>query len=238
MPWVLGLYVIGGLSISGIPLFAGFVSKGIVIDAAGYGGYETIMLVLLVASVGTWLSVGLKLPYFTWFDKSDYEGELKPIPVNMYIAMGVLAFACVFYGIFPNALYAWLPHTMDYEPYTVYHLVEITQIALLTFVVFWWMKKKLAPELTTVLDLDWFYRKAAPATRLVFVQNVNSFFAKVEDGIQNSARFFARHFQNPMRWLNPLTDDKNEAKSYSPSMEVVMSFILLGFLVFAVVYFF
>ncbi len=238
MPWVLGLYVVGGLSISGIPLFAGFVSKGMVIDAAGYGGYETIMLVLLVASVGTWLSVGLKLPYFTWFDKPDYEGELKSVPVNMYIAMGILAFACIFYGIFPNALYAWLPQAMDYEPYTVYHIVEITQIALLTFVVFWWMKKKLAPELTTVLDLDWFYRKVAPATRLVFVQNVNTFFAKVEDGIQNSARFFARNFQNPMRWLNPLTDDKNEAKSYSPSMEVVMSFILLGFLVFAVVYFF
>lgn len=237
MPWVLTLYVIGGLSISGIPLFAGFVSKGMVIDAAGYGGHETIMLVLLVASVGTWLSVGLKLPYFTWFNKSDYEGELKPVPVNMYIAMGILAFACIFYGIFPSALYAWLPHAMDYEPYTVYHVVEITQIALLTFVVFWWMKKKLAPELTTVLDLDWFYRKVAPATRLIFVQNVNSFFARVEDGIQYSARYFARKFQNPMRWLNPFSDEKNEASTYSPSMEVVMSFILLGFLVFAVVYF-
>lgn len=237
LPWVLGLYVVGGLSISGIPLFAGFVSKGMVIDAAGYGGHETIMLVLLVASVGTWLSVGLKLPYFTWFSNNKYEGELKPVPVNMYIAMGILAFACIFYGIFPNALYAWLPHAMDYEPYTVYHVVEITQIALLTFVVFWWMKKKLAPELTTVLDLDWFYRKAAPATRLVFVQNVNSFFAKVEDGIQNSARYLAQKFQNPMVWLNPLTDKGNKASSYSPAMDVVMSFILLCFLVFAIIYF-
>ncbi len=237
MPWVLGLYVVGGLSISGIPLFAGFVSKGMVIDAAGYGGYETIMLVLLVASVGTWLSVGLKLPYFTWFDKQDYEGELKPIPVNMYIAMGILAFACIFYGIFPNALYTFLPHETGYEPYTVYHLVEITQIALLTFVGFWLLRKKLAPELTTVLDLDWFYRKAAPATRLVFVEKVDTFYAHVEDGIQASARYLADKFQNPMRWLNPFTDEKNEASSYSPAMEVVMSFILLCFLVFAIIYF-
>ena len=238
MPWVLGLYVVGGLSISGIPLFAGFVSKGMVIDAAGYGGYETIILVLLVASVGTWLSVGLKLPYFTWFDKSDYEGELKPVPVNMYIAMGVLAFACIFYGIFPNTLYAWLPHAMDYEPYTVYHVVEITQIALLTFVVFWWLRKKLAPELTTVLDLDWFYRKAAPATRLVFVEKVDAFYDHVENGILATARWLTEKFKNPMVWLNPFTDKKNQATTYSPAMELVMSFILLSFLVFAIFYFF
>ncbi len=237
LPWVLGLYVVGGLSISGIPLFAGFISKGMVIDAAGYGGYETIMLVLLVASVGTWLSVGLKLPYFTWFDKEDYTGELKPIPVNMYIAMGILAFACIFYGVFPNALYTFLPFETGYEPYTVYHIVEILQIVLLTFVAFWFLRKKLAPELTTVLDLDWFYRKAAPAVRRVFVFKVDKFYDNVEDAILATARFLSKKFKNPMLWLNPFTDKKNEASRYSPSMEVVMSFIILSFLVFAIVYF-
>jgi len=100
MPYTFSLYMIGALSISGIPLFNGFISKGMTIDAAGYAGNETAMLMLLLASVGTWLSVGLKLPYFTWFGKEDNDIEVKKLPFNMYIAMGIAAFACIFYGCF------------------------------------------------------------------------------------------------------------------------------------------
>jgi multicomponent Na+:H+ antiporter subunit D len=236
MPYVFGLYMVGALSISGIPLFNGFISKGMTIDAAGYAGNEAAMLMLLLASVGTWLSVGLKLPYFTWFDKADNDIEVKKLPVNMYIAMGIAAFACIFYGLFPNALYVYLPFEVDYQPYTIYHLVEVIQISLLTFLGFWIFRKKMAPELILALDVDWFYRKAAPAARLIFVQKVDQFYDKVEEGILATARWLSEKFQNPMVWLNPFTKKGNEASRYSPSMEVVMSFILLSFLVFAIVY--
>jgi multicomponent Na+:H+ antiporter subunit D len=237
MPYTFGLYMVGALSISGIPLFNGFISKGMTIDAAGYAGNETAMLMLLLASVGTWLSVGLKLPYFTWFDKTENDIEVKKLPVNMYIAMGIAAFACIFYGLFPNTLYTYLPFEVDYEPYTIYHLVEVIQISLLTFLGFWLLKKKMAPELIVALDVDWFYRKAAPATRLVFVKKVDEFFDKVEEGILAIARWLSAKFQNPMVWLNPFTKKGNEASNYSPAMDVVMSFILLSFLIFAIVYF-
>ena len=237
MPYTFGLYMVGALSISGIPLFNGFISKGMTIDAAGYAGNETAMLMLLLASVGTWLSVGLKLPYFTWFDKTDNDIEVKKLPVNMYIAMGIAAFACIFYGLFPNTLYIYLPFEVDYEPYTIYHLVEVIQISLLTFLGFWLLKKKMAPELIVALDVDWFYRKAAPATRLVFVKKVDEFFDKVEEGILAIARWLSAKFQNPMVWLNPFTKKGNEASNYSPAMDVVMSFILLSFLIFAIIYF-
>jgi multicomponent Na+:H+ antiporter subunit D len=85
--------------------------------------------------------------------------------------------------------------------------------------------------------VDWFYRKAAPATRLVFVQKVDQFYDKVEEGILSIAGWLTEKFKNPMVWLNPFTKKGNEASSYSPAMEVVMSFIILSFLVFAVVYF-
>jgi multicomponent Na+:H+ antiporter subunit D len=237
MPYTFGLYMVGALSISGIPLFNGFISKGMTIDAAGYAGNEAAMLMLLLASVGTWLSVGLKLPYFTWFDKTENDIEVKKLPVNMYIAMGIAAFACIFYGLFPDALYVYLPFEVDYQPYTIYHLVEVTQISLLTFLGFWLFRKKMAPELILALDVDWFYRKAAPATRLVFVQKVDQFYDKVEEGILSIAGWLTEKFKNPMVWLNPFTKKGNEASSYSPAMEVVMSFIILSFLVFAVVYF-
>lgn len=236
MPYTFALYMVGAVSISGIPLFNGFISKGMTIDAAGYAGNETAMLMLLLASVGTWLSVGLKLPYFTWFDKTENDIEVKKLPVNMYIAMGIAAFACIFYGLFPGALYGYLPFEVTYQPYTVYHLVEVIQISLLTFLGFWLLKKKMAPELITALDVDWFFRKAAPAARLVFVQKVDAFYDRAEDGVLASARWLTRKFRNPMKWLNPFTKDSNEASSYSPSMEIVMSFILFCFLIFAIVY--
>ena len=236
MKWVFALYVVGGFSISGLPLFAGFISKGMIIDGAGYAGYEGMMLLLLLAGVGTFLSVGLKLPYFTWVYDAGNKIDLKPIPINMYIAMGLSAFLCIFYGVYPNALYTFLPHEMDYNPYTIYHFVEIMQISLGTFVVFWYFREKLKGKMVLVLDLDWIYRKAAPATRLVFVKGVNDFFGVAEKWILNSANYLNRKFDNPMPWLNPFTDKKNKADRYSSSMEVVMSFILLSFLVLSVFY--
>ncbi|MFU8811792.1 MAG: Na(+)/H(+) antiporter subunit D [Balneolaceae bacterium] len=237
MPKTFWLYMIGALSISGIPLFNGFISKGMTIDAANIAGEGTAAMLLLLASVGTWLSVGLKLPYFTWFDKKENDIEVKKLPVNMYIAMGIAAFACIFYGLFPNALYTYLPFAVNYEPYTVYHLVEVTQISLLTFVGFWLLKQKLAPSLIVALDVDWFYRKAAPATRLIFVKKVDAFFDRVEEAILATAGWLSKQFQNPMTWLNPFTDKSNKASTYSPSMELLLSFIMFSFLLFIIVLF-
>ncbi|WP_069130791.1 Na(+)/H(+) antiporter subunit D [Rhodohalobacter halophilus] len=236
MPYVLGLYLVGGFSISGLPLFNGYISKSMTISAAGYAHNEMAMLMLLFASVGTFLSVGLKLPYYTWFGKEDNDIDVKPIPKNMYIGMGIAAFACIFYGLYPQALYMYLPFEYDYNPFTVYHFVEITQISLMTFAGFWLLRKKLAGELIIALDVDWFYRKAAPLTRKVFVNGVDNFYDRVEDKIWDIARFLTQKFKNPMTWLNPFTDRNNEATRYSPAMEVVMSLILFTVLVFSLLY--
>jgi len=236
MPYVLGLYLVGGFSISGLPLFNGYISKSMTISAAGYAHNEAAMLMLLFASVGTFLSVGLKLPYYTWFAKEDNDIEVKPLPKNMYIGMGIAAFACIFYGLYPQALYMYLPFDADYNPFTVYHFVEITQISLMTFAGFWLLRKKLAGELIIALDVDWFYRKATPAARRIFVQGVDSFYDRVEEKIWDIAGFLTKKFKNPMLWLNPFTDRENQASRYSPSMEVVMSFILFTILVLSLFY--
>lgn len=234
MPYVLGLYLVGGFSISGLPLFNGFISKSMTISAAGYAHNEMAMLMLLFASVGTFLSVGLKLPYYTWFGKESNDIEVKPIPKNMYIAMGIAAFACIFYGLYPQALYTYLPFDYEYNPFTIYHFVEVTQISLMTFAGFWLLRKKLAGELIIALDIDWFYRKAAPLTRKVFVNTVDNFYDRVEDVVIAIARFLTEKFKNPMLWLNPFTNRNNEASHYSPAIEVVLSFILLTVVAFAI----
>jgi multicomponent Na+:H+ antiporter subunit D len=237
MPYTFGLYMVGALSISGIPLFNGFISKSMTISAAGYAHNETAQLMLLLASVGTFLSVGLKLPWFTWFDREENDIEVKKLPVNMYIAMSIAAFACIFYGLFPNTLYAYLPFESDYHPFTIYHFVETLQISAMTLAGFWLLKKKLAGELIIALDVDWFFRKAAPTTRLVLVTWVDNFYDRVEDGILSITGFLTEKFKNPMLWLNPFTDRRNKSDGYSPAMDVAMSFIMLTFIVISILYF-
>jgi len=119
------------------------------------------MLMLTLASVGTFLSVGIKLPYFIWFGE-DKGVECKDPPKNMLIAMGIASFFCFFLGIYPDYLYKMLPFPVTYHPYSAYHLSETLQILGFTGLGFYLLRKKLTPEAKLNLDLDWFYRKGAP----------------------------------------------------------------------------
>ncbi|MDP3285051.1 MAG: Na(+)/H(+) antiporter subunit D, partial [Desulfobacterales bacterium] len=124
MPLTMIFYIVGGISISGFPLFSGFVSKSMIVAAAGEHHRPILMLLLLLASVGTFLSVGLKLPYFAFFGK-DCGLKPKEPPANMLWAMGLTAFLCFFIGVYPKALYDLLPFkeaAAEYHPYSAPHL--------------------------------------------------------------------------------------------------------------------
>lgn len=159
MPLTLILYMIGGFSISAFPLFSGFVSKSMVIAAAGEDHRAAIWLMLTLASAGTFLHTGLKLPYYTFFWK-DSGVRAKEPPVNMLAAMGMAAFLCVFIGMFPGALYGVLPYRVEFVPYTGLHVVQTLQLLLFTALGFFMLLKKLDPEPLISLDTDWFYRMA------------------------------------------------------------------------------
>ena len=166
MPICLSLYMIGAFSISAVPLFNGFISKTMVVAAAGELHRPIIHLLLHLASIGTFLHTGLKLPYGTWFGRVP-EGEkieeeeiaaTEP-PLNMLIAMGMTAFLCILTGVYPKILYNILPYPVHYHPYTTYHVVAMMQLLLLTSVAFWLYIDKLGGEPTISVDTDWFYRK-------------------------------------------------------------------------------
>jgi multicomponent Na+:H+ antiporter subunit D len=166
MPFTLIFYMIGAFSISGVPLFNGFISKSIVISSAGFKGEPIIELLLTLASVGTFLSLGLKLPYFTWSGKpsskpQDSNSEINKIPFNMLAAMGLASFLCVLIGCKPSLLYNLLPFSMNYEPYTADHIISAVQLLLFTGVGFWVLLDKVKGEPIIALDTDWFYRKGA-----------------------------------------------------------------------------
>jgi len=160
MPWTMFFTVIGGIAISGFPLTSGFISKSMIVAAAGNNHQIILLVMLTLAGVGTFLSVGIKLPYFIWFGR-DSGVEAKEAPWNMQLAMAMAAFVCIFLGVFPGALYSMLPYPVEYHPYTAYHLSETFQIFGFTGLGFYLMVKYLKPHDVSNLDLDWFYRKGS-----------------------------------------------------------------------------
>lgn len=158
MPLTLVLYMIGGCAISAFPLFSGFVSKSMVVAAAGEDHRTAIWLMLTLASAGTFLHTGLKLPYYAFFAR-DAGLRVGEPPRNMLAGMGLAAFFCILIGVYPQGLYALLPYPVTYAPYTAHHVVETLQILLFTALGFLLLLRQLDPAPTLSLDTDWFYRQ-------------------------------------------------------------------------------
>ena len=173
MPWTTGFCLIGAGSISGFPLLSGFISKSMIITAAGQEHLFWVWIVLLIASAGVMEHSGIKIPFFAFF-AHDSGKRVKEAPWNMLLAMGMAAILCVGLGIFYPLLYSLLPtepiamhhgHEEPYKPYTVAHVITMLQLlmfAVLAFVVLMTTKLYPAEIRSTNLDTDWFYRKPLP----------------------------------------------------------------------------
>ena len=178
MPVTLGLYMVGAFAISAVPLFSGFVSKSMVISAAGEAHLGPVFLMLTLASAGTFLHTGLKLPYYMFFGEDSGLRGQEP-PRNMLVAMGLAAVACVVIGVFPGLLYQLLPNAIEYVPYTLQHVTSTLGMLSFTALGFFLLLRHLDPELTVSLDTDWFYRRGTAR----FVNLVEGPLARLEYGL-------------------------------------------------------
>jgi multicomponent Na+:H+ antiporter subunit D len=168
LPWVLGLYLVGAFSISGVAGFSGFPAKELAVSSVGSGGATTAQWLLKVASVGTFLSVALKLPALTWLGEARGPVDARRIPATMYVAMGLAAAANVAIGLRPSLLFDLLPTDETYAPYTAAKLVESTALLGFTAIGFVLLRSRLGAKATTNLDTDVIYRElpAALAPRM------------------------------------------------------------------------
>jgi multicomponent Na+:H+ antiporter subunit D len=149
--------IVAALSISGAPGFNGFVSKGMVIASAVETHKPVLELMLILASVGTFLSF-VKLCYFCFFAKNP-EMESQEAPLNMQLAMGLTAFCCVFIGVYPKVLFDLLPYAVvHYHPFTFSHVIGVIQLFMLAGLGFIVAKAMVVPHGATILDFDYFYR--------------------------------------------------------------------------------
>lgn len=162
MPLTCIFCMVGAASISAFPLFSGFVSKSMVMDAAAGGHMKIIWFILLFASAGVFHHAGIKIPFFAFFGH-DSGMRPKEAPLNMLIAMGITAFLCIFIGSFPGPLYSLLPYPVDYVPYTMPHVVGQTQLLFFSALAFTLLLLSgIYPgeQRCVNLDADWFYRMA------------------------------------------------------------------------------
>jgi len=183
MPLTTVFCIVGAASISGVPLTSGFVSKSLIVSAAGEGGMLLIWIALLFASAGVFHHSGIKIPFFAFFSH-DSGIRTQEAPKHMLIAMGLAAFLCIGIGIMPGPLYSILPYPVDYEPYTSAHVIDQTQLLAFSALAFTLLMLSgiYPPEIRSVnLDADWFYRKGAKA----FMWLLNNPGAKLMAKINN-----------------------------------------------------
>lgn len=208
MPLTCAFCIVGAASISAFPLFSGFVSKSMVMEAAAHGDMRIVWFVLLFASAGVFHHAGIKIPFFAFFSH-DSGLRCKEAPLHMLLAMGGAALPCIFIGTFPHLLYAHLPFATEYAPYNASHVIAQTQLlffSALAFVLL--LLSGIYPaEIRSInLDADLIYRKGGPwiyrACDKIF-NGINAFanrvFAQAVPGLLN--RFFANPARNVQRYL-------------------------------------
>jgi multicomponent Na+:H+ antiporter subunit D len=200
MPFTCVCCIIGAASISAFPLFSGFVSKSMIITAAGNEQLLLVWLMMMFASAGVFHHAGIKVPFFMFF---GHDSGLRPkeAPWNMKLAMGIAAFLCIGIGAFPQPLYNILPFPVDYIPYTGAHVVGQLQLLMFGALAFaLLMLSGIYPaEIRSInLDTDWFYRKGARGFYQVCDKTFNGLNAWSQKWLAEYVPgLLARYFEEP-----------------------------------------
>eukprot|EP01046_Picozoa_sp_COSAG06_P056413 COSAG06_NODE_10665_length_1640_cov_1.289422_1_plen_498_part_00 len=187
MPFTFIFVLIGALTCSALPFTGGFISKAIILFAVEHAHLFWPWLILEVASAGSFLYLGIKYPYFVFFNQKS-KSQAKEAPTHMLLAMGFLSFICIYLGLFPNTLYQLLPYSEEVLRYIPAHFSDIyihhfahilTKMQLLLFsalvFVFCLPLIRRFKSNSISLDFDWLYRKGAAMLSWAFDKSLNSF---------------------------------------------------------------
>ncbi|HET9565126.1 MAG TPA: hypothetical protein VFP27_11640, partial [Mycobacterium sp.] len=174
MPQTTVLCIVGAASISAFPLFSGFATKSMIMEAVAQEHRTVVWLLLLFASAGVFHHAGIKIPYFAFF-AHDRGHRVAEAPLNMRVAMTMAALVCLGIGVVPGVLYGILPYAVDYIPYTTPHVINQLQLLLLASMAFALLIRTglYPPEVRSVnLDADVVYRRVLPLAWNTLSQNV------------------------------------------------------------------
>jgi multicomponent Na+:H+ antiporter subunit D len=166
MPVTFLVYLVGAASITAVPGFNGFISKGMVIDSAHeLHNFELLLgegllwWLLILGGVGTFMSF-IKLGYYMFFHGS---ATLSPKDATPFQTGGMLLAggACVFFGVFYYQLIELMPFTeiilsedVYFKPYSTKHLTESGALLVTGFVGFFTLKRPLGWLAHRMPDVD------------------------------------------------------------------------------------
>ena len=227
-PFIFWSFVVGALSISGAPIFNGFISKSMIVEAAHLLHLDSVVQILNLASIGTFLSIGLKMGYYAFLDKRPVK--IKKIPINMKIAMAITGMLCALFGLMPNLLYEMLPNQAAikesvYQPWSKYHVIhslEILGIAILTFLIF---KKYLKPKDKKINTM---YTQT-----FNYICNILASTAKLlQETAQNSKKEISQGFKSAFASaFKDVKNNPNEKNDFSKNLTIVIFLISLFILI-------
>jgi len=231
MPLTAFCFLIASFAISGFPFLNGFASKALIMHAVKE--FNPIAGILLTAaSVGTWLSVALKVNVFVFWGKTDNDVEVKPVPLNMQIGMCLGSLACIVTGVCPNLVYGLTPFGSDGHPFTLEHILEYLILFAGGTLMFYVFRKVMKPHDEISLDFDWFYRVAINAGANALSKGLTVSFQAVEDARIRFSTYWRTHLGNPYLWTENSKNEKIRNVSIENEDHPV------GLFIFAIVTFF
>ena len=169
MPFTAIITIVATAAMSA-PLFAGFVTKSLIISGTAADGHFWAWIVLLLATQGA-VFAGLRIIYVTFLAPPAARSTARPIgpelPVNMPAAMIITALACLVVGLIPSTIYSLGPFPVDYKVYKFGYVITQLQALAVTGLAFALaVRHGLLPEprAARLLDTDWFFRRIAHDT--------------------------------------------------------------------------
>jgi len=102
MPFTAGAFIVAGLSLIGVPLTVGFISKWYLLSAAFEAGHAWIAFLIVASSfvaviyIGRIVELMLLRPAPT---EGPFAGEIKEAPLSMIIPLWILVAANVYFGL-------------------------------------------------------------------------------------------------------------------------------------------
>jgi NADH:ubiquinone oxidoreductase subunit 5 (subunit L)/multisubunit Na+/H+ antiporter MnhA subunit len=102
MPFTLTFFMVGALSLAGVPPFSGFTSKWIIYEACMQNGQVVLAILSLAGSVFT-MAYFVKFMHSVFFGIPSKNSEnVKEAPWTMLVPMGVLSAVSIVFGIMPG----------------------------------------------------------------------------------------------------------------------------------------
>ena len=99
MPWTMASFVAGGLSLIGVPLTVGFVSKWYLIQAALEKGWWMIAILIVISSLLAVIYVWRVVEVIYFRPTGAVAQDVNEAPLSMLIPMWVLIGASIYFGI-------------------------------------------------------------------------------------------------------------------------------------------